>query len=339
MELGLEVLDLEDDVPAGASPCVHAIKDRERPAASVGFTRAEQELFAAEDGVDVRQVGEPRERALGSAISSAAARKPAQAVRASVPPTLIRRTPRAAASATVMNGALASRFTGFGATAATTAETCSGRLDPGRVEAVGAGLGVGLQPADRLLEVGPADDEPLGAAGEEDAGAALVDRPPRRPNPLDRELERIEGLVGARRSSPRSRARRCRSRRRASRSRRLPPDRRRSRPRSPRSPGRRRRRRSAEDARAASSRRTPLSERPSVHACPALVVASASKPIRSSATALPTSHGFGITKQPSACSRRKASTFSSCELIPGIIAVPQRDAAPTPDGRRRAKRR
>ena len=59
------------------------------------------------------------------AISSAAARKPAHAARASVPPTLIRRTPREAASATVMNGALASRLMGYGATAATTAVTCS----------------------------------------------------------------------------------------------------------------------------------------------------------------------------------------------------------------------
>src|SRR4051812_34665960 len=62
----------------------------------------------------------------------------------------------------------------------------------------------------------------------------------------------------------------------------------------------------------ASSRRTPLSGRASDQACPALVVASASKPICSSATALPVSHGFGITKQPAACSRRKASTRSSC---------------------------
>jgi hypothetical protein len=59
------------------------------------------------------------------AISCAAARKPAQAVRASVPPTLIRRTPREAASAKLTNGALASSFTGVGATAATTADTCS----------------------------------------------------------------------------------------------------------------------------------------------------------------------------------------------------------------------
>jgi len=51
-----------------------------------------------------------------SAISWAACRKLSQATRASVPPTLIRRTPSAAASATVMNGVWISRFTRLGAT-------------------------------------------------------------------------------------------------------------------------------------------------------------------------------------------------------------------------------
>ena len=59
------------------------------------------------------------------AISRAAWRNPAQAVRASVPPTLILRTPSEAAVATVMYGALTSRFTGFGDTAATMADTWS----------------------------------------------------------------------------------------------------------------------------------------------------------------------------------------------------------------------
>src|SRR5205814_2088122 len=70
-----------------------------------------------------------------------------------------------------------------------------GRLDPRRVEAVGAGSGVCLQPPDRFLEVGPADDEPLGAAGEHDTRAALVDRLPRRAHPLDCEFERVERLA------------------------------------------------------------------------------------------------------------------------------------------------
>src|SRR5690606_20331026 len=54
-----------------------------------------------------------------SAISRAAVRKPPHAARANVPPTLIRRTPRLAASATVVKGALMSRFTGLGETAET----------------------------------------------------------------------------------------------------------------------------------------------------------------------------------------------------------------------------
>ncbi len=65
-----------------------------------------------------------RENVPSSAISRAASRNPAHAVRASVPPTLIRRTPRVAASATVMNGVLISKFTGLGDTAATIAAAC-----------------------------------------------------------------------------------------------------------------------------------------------------------------------------------------------------------------------
>ena len=113
-----------------------------------------------------------------------------------MPPTLIRRTPSAGGLGDRDERRVASRFTGFGATAATTAAICSAVCDPRRVEAVGAGLGVRLQPADRLVEVGPADDEPLGAAGEEDARPALVDRPPRGPDPLDGEVEGIERLPG-----------------------------------------------------------------------------------------------------------------------------------------------
>src|SRR5699024_8829878 len=60
-----------------------------------------------------------------SANSRAAARKPPHAVRARVPPTLIRRTPNPSASATEMNGALISRLTAFGATADTIAAICS----------------------------------------------------------------------------------------------------------------------------------------------------------------------------------------------------------------------
>jgi len=66
-----------------------------------------------------------RENVPSSAISLAACRNPPHEVRARVPPTLIRRTPSCAASATVVNGALISRFTGLGETAETIAATCS----------------------------------------------------------------------------------------------------------------------------------------------------------------------------------------------------------------------
>src|SRR4051794_28487316 len=56
-----------------------------------------------------------------SAISLAAARKPVHAARASAPPTLMRRTPAAVTSATVVKPVETSTFTGFGATPSTTA--------------------------------------------------------------------------------------------------------------------------------------------------------------------------------------------------------------------------
>ena len=63
----------------------------------------------------------------------------------------------------------------------------------------------------------------------------------------------------------------------------------------------------------------PPSGRPTVHANPELVVASAGKPSCSSARALPASHGFGITKQPDSWSRwnsaiRSASTAMATPL-------------------------
>ena len=91
-----------------------------------------------------------------SAISRAAAKKPPHAARASAPPTLMRRTPSAASSATVVKSVPTSTFTGLGATARTTAAMSLDRANAGRVEAVGASLGVGHQAPDGLVEVGPA---------------------------------------------------------------------------------------------------------------------------------------------------------------------------------------
>ena len=66
------------------------------------------------------------------AISVAVRMKACIATRASEPPTLIRRTPIAARSLTVKpNAPLLRKFTGFGATAFTTASICSRLLMPG----------------------------------------------------------------------------------------------------------------------------------------------------------------------------------------------------------------
>src|SRR6185295_18726429 len=67
-----------------------------------------------------------------SAISFAMRMKPPQAERASAPPTLIRRTPIAARSLTEWpNAAPLRKFTGFGATARTTASISPRVLMPG----------------------------------------------------------------------------------------------------------------------------------------------------------------------------------------------------------------
>ena len=88
-----------------------------------------------------------------SAISCAARMKPAQAVRASEPPTLIRRTPRSAASATKagsadqkidrfrMHGLHDRRYLLLG-------------LDARRIQAIGAGLRVGLKSVDHQARSG-----------------------------------------------------------------------------------------------------------------------------------------------------------------------------------------
>ena len=68
--------------------------------------------------------------------------------------------------------------------------------DTRRIETVGPGLGVGREPPDGFGQIGPADQKPLRTPGEENAGAALVDRPASRPDPLDREGEVVERPVG-----------------------------------------------------------------------------------------------------------------------------------------------
>ena len=147
-----------------------------------------------------------------SAISVAACMKPAHAARASAPPTLIRRTPASASSATVVNRRRPARSRAWAPRRDDGRDVRRAIADPGRT---------GNrrrprrrpQPRDRLGEVGPADDEPLRPAGEHDARPARVDRAARGPDPLDREREVEQRRHRHRRSNPRSRARRSRSRR------------------------------------------------------------------------------------------------------------------------------
>ena len=86
-------------------------------------------------------------------------------------------------------------LTGFGATAVDDGRDLGGVPDAGGKEAVGAGLGVGGEPAYGLGEIGPPDDEALGTRGEQDAGAALVDRASCRLDPLEREREIEQGAA------------------------------------------------------------------------------------------------------------------------------------------------
>ena len=130
-----------------------------------------------------------------SAISCAAAANEACATRASEPPTLIRRTPSAGSFRDGDERLVHEQVHRLRRDRGDDRRHLLGRVDERRVEAVRTGLGVRLQPADRLVEVGPPDDEPLGASREDDARAALVDRPARRPDALDGEVERVERLV------------------------------------------------------------------------------------------------------------------------------------------------
>ena len=120
------------------------------------------------------------------------------ATRASVPPTLMRRTPMPARSSTVKpNAPLLRKLIGFGATALHGRLDLLARLDAGRVEAIGAGVGESLQPADCLVEIGPAPDEAFGARGEHHVAAGFVDCRARRLDAGEREIEIVEriGLI------------------------------------------------------------------------------------------------------------------------------------------------
>jgi hypothetical protein len=70
------------------------------------------------------------------------------------------------------------------------------RTQARRVEAVGARLRVGLEPADGFVEVGPPDEEAFGAPDQQRIAAGLVDGVSCGANPLDRGVELEKGSSG-----------------------------------------------------------------------------------------------------------------------------------------------
>ena len=123
-------------------------------------------------------------------------RTPPHAARASAPPTEMRRTPSPSRS---LDGEIAGEadqhVDGFGRHRLHHRLDLLARRDARRIEAVGARRRVGLQPADRLAEIGPVADQPLAAPGQHHIAAGLVDRRPRRLHPRHRQVEVVERVV------------------------------------------------------------------------------------------------------------------------------------------------
>ena len=133
------------------------------------------------------------------AISRAASRNPVHATRASPLPTLIRRTPASASCGTVKVGP-ARTFRGRGAIAVAIVLDIRQIPQPRREQAVGASLGIGDKPANRLGQVRSPDNEAFGSASEKYTRAGVVDRRARGPDAIDgeRELEQRVGRVPGR---------------------------------------------------------------------------------------------------------------------------------------------
>ena len=149
-----------------------------------------------------------------SAISFAAARKPVQAVRASAPPTLMRRTPAAAISATVVKSVnVTRRLNGFGR------DGVDDGFDVAHACAVRGRRGSRRRRRRRRVRrriVSPRSGRPVmkpsERAGEEDAGAASIDRARARLRCARRRGRNRREDCLRRRWSLRSRVRRRRSR-------------------------------------------------------------------------------------------------------------------------------
>src|SRR6185437_11477968 len=69
------------------------------------------------------------------------------------------------------------------------------RADARRVQAIGTGFRISVETPDRVVEVGTADEEVLGAAHEHRAGAALVDRGTRGAHALHRVVDVAQRLA------------------------------------------------------------------------------------------------------------------------------------------------
>ena len=72
-------------------------------------------------------------------------------------------------------------------------------LDARRIEAIGAGFRIGLQPVDHHGQIGLADQKAFAAAGQQHAAVVGIDRRPRRLDALDREsalVQRLGGIAG-----------------------------------------------------------------------------------------------------------------------------------------------
>ena len=229
---------------------------------------------------------------------AASSRAPA-ATQVSPPPTLMRRAPAAATSATVRGGVM-STLTGLD-TAEQMAADLGDLAQAGCEQHVGADPLEGQEPGDRVVEVGAAPDEVLGPGGEREGERQAAGGFRRGRHPLDRVVEGVDPLAvavvldrsadgpGLGHGGDRGRRRLGRGSVAV-----LEVDRERH------------------DTAATTDRTcwvtsasvTRPSWRPSENAKPELVVATARKPSDSSRRAEPASHGLGMTNVPDSCRAR-----------------------------------
>ena len=99
----------------------------------------------------------------------------------------MRRTPRSPAIFSDGPAAPTSRLTGLGCDRFHHGRNLFRRRDAGRIEAIGAGFGIGGEPVDHELQILLPAQERLAAAGEQDAAIVGIDRLARRPDAIDCE--------------------------------------------------------------------------------------------------------------------------------------------------------